>query len=445
MELRVVGAVVCGSATKSTEKKGSEAMGEFKPNIIGRRSVLKAAAAAGVTQVAAPFVISARAEETIKIGLDDPLTGTYAELGKNEQIGSELAVDQINAKGGILGRKVELLVEDSSSTNTGTAVQKAHKLIDRDKVTFLLGNVNSAMAVALGEVSNEAGILHIVTGGHTDAVTGTDCHWNVFRVCNTTRMETNSVSATLFKQYGKKWYFLTPDYAFGHTLQEGFEAALKANQGTELGVSLTPLGTTDYSSYLIKAQAASPDVIICLEAGQDAVNALKQAVQFGLDKRFHIAGAQQELEVLNGLPPEARIGTWVFEWYWKQPKVPHVKEFVAEIRKRNGGKVPTARHWFGYVAAWTCALAAEGTKSLDPMKMAKFLQNFKLPPEIALMPTNPFYRQGDNQLMPTLYVGHAVATGKDDPEDLFVVDEEVNGAEAALPVAETGCKMKWPA
>jgi len=420
-------------------------MGQSKPFTMRRRTLLQAAAAAGVAQIAAPFVISARAADTVKIGLDDPLTGTYAELGKNEQIGCELAVEQINAKGGILDRKVELLVEDSTSANTGTAVQKAHKLIDRDKVNFLLGNVNSAMAIALGEVSNQAGILHVVTGGHTDSVTGTDCHWNVFRVCNTTRMETNSVASTLFKKYGKKWYFLTPDYAFGHTLQQGFEAALKENNGTELGASLTPLGTTDYSSYLIKAQAANPDVIIFLQAGEDAVNALKQAVQFGLNKKFHIAGAQQELEVLDGLPPEARIGTWVFEWYWKQPNVPHLNEFVAEIRKRHGGKVPTARHWFGYVSTWTCALAANGTKSLDALKMAKFLQDFKLPPEIALMPNNPFYRKGDNQLMPTLYVGHAVEQGKDDPEDLFVVDEEVKGAEAALPVAETGCKMKWPA
>jgi branched-chain amino acid transport system substrate-binding protein len=420
-------------------------MSEFLRPMVGRRTVLKAAAAAGVAQIASPFIITARAADTIKIGLDDTMTGTYALQGRNEQIGCQLAVDQINKKGGILGRQVELLVEDSTSTDTGTAVQKAHKLIDRDKVDFLLGNVNSAMALAIGEVSNQAGILHVVTGGHTDAVTGTDCHWNVFRVCNTTRMETNSVAKTLFNKYGKKWYFLTPDYAFGHTLQEGFEVFLKANSGTELGASLTPLGTTDFSSYLIKAQAANPDVILFLMAGQDAVNALKQAVQFGLNKRFHIAGAQQELEVLEGLPPEARIGTWVFEWYWKQPNVPHVTEFVAEIRKRNGGKVPTARHWFGFVSTWTCALAAEGTKSLDAAKMAKFLQNFKLPPEVALMPNEPFYRAGDNQLMTTLYVGHAQEKGHDDPEDLFVVDEEVKGVDAALPVSETGCKMHWPA
>ena len=410
-----------------------------------RRSVLRTGTAAALAPLASPFVVSAWAADTVKIGFNDPLTGTYAELGKNEQIGCELAISQINAKGGILGKQAELLVEDSTSADTGTAVQKGRKLIERDKVDCLLGNVNSAMAVALGQVSNELKTLHIVTGGHTDPVTGTDCHWNVFRVCNTTRMETNSVSQILFNKYGKKWYFLTPDYAFGHTLQQGFEASLKKFGGTEVGADLTPLGATDYSSYLIKAQAANPDVIVFLQAGQDAVNALKQAVQFGLDKKFHIAGAQQELEVLNGLPPNARIGTWVFEWYWKQPNVPHVKEFVADIRKVNGGKVPTARHWFGYAAAWTYALVANQQKTLDAVKLAKALQDFKLPPEVALMPNETFYRAGDHQLMPTLYVGHAVEKGQDDPEDLFAIDETVKGTDAAPSVEETGCKLTWPA
>jgi len=409
-----------------------------------RRTLIKAGLALGVAQIASPFVVKARADEPIKIGLNDPFTGTYAELGKNEKIGCELAIDEINAKGGILGRHVMLISEDSTSADTGAAVQKADKLIDRDKVDFFLGNVNSAMALALGEVTNEAKVLHIVTGGHTDAVTGSDCHWNVFRVCNTTRMETNSVSKLLFDQFGKKWYFITPDYAFGHTLQQGFEASLKKFGGTEVGASLTPLGTTDFSPYLIKAEAANPDVIIFLTAGQDAVNSLKQAVQFGLDKKFHIAGAQQELEVLEGLPPNARIGTWVFEWYWNQPNVPHVKEFVEAIKKRTGGKVPTARHWFGYAATWTCALVANQQKTLDALKLAKAMQDFQLPPEIALMPNKVFYRSGDNQLMPDLYVGHAVEKGPT-PEDLFKVDSVVKGVDVAPSLAETGCHLSWPA
>ena len=155
---------------------------------VRRRTIVKAAAGASLLQVASPFIITARAADTVKIGLDNPLTGTYAAVGKNELIGCQLAVEQINAKGGILGRQAELLVEDSTSGDAGTAVQKARKLIERDKVNFLLGNVNSALALAMAQVSNEKGVLHIVPGGHTDAVTGATCHWNVFRVCNTTQM-----------------------------------------------------------------------------------------------------------------------------------------------------------------------------------------------------------------------------------------------------------------
>src|SRR5271163_3679072 len=213
---------------------------------VQRRTMLKAGIAIGAMQVASPFVVKALGEEPVKIGLNDPFTGTYAQFGKNEQIGCELAIEEITAKGGILGRQVELLSEDSTSADTGTAVQKAHKLIDRDKVNFLLGNVNSAMALATGEVSNQAGILHIVTGGHTDAVTGTDCHWNVFRVCNTTQTEANSVASVLVSKYGKKWYYITPDYSFGHTLQAGLEKAAAKLGGTKLGADLTPLGTTDF-------------------------------------------------------------------------------------------------------------------------------------------------------------------------------------------------------
>ena len=310
-------------------------------------------------------------------------------------------------------------------------------------MNFLLGNVNSALALAMAQVSNEKGVLHIVPGGHTDAITGATCHWNVFRVCNTTQMEANAVTPTLIKQAGKRWYFITPDYAFGHTLQAGLEKAGQKAGYTKVGADLTPLGTTDFSSYLIKASAAKPDVIIFLVQGEDMVNALKQAVQFGLDKRFHLAGAQQELEALEGLPADARIGTWVFEWYWDQPGVPHVAEFVAAIKKKTG-RVPTARTWFGFASTWSCALAANTAKSLDAVKMARALQGLKLPPEIALMPGGAFYRAGQNQLIPDLYVGGAQAKGKA-ADDLFRVTEVVKGVDVAGTLEESGCKMTWPA
>jgi len=285
-------------------------MANANPRLLSRRRLVKSGLALAGAGFAGPFVCPTRAAEAVRIGLDNPLTGPLASLGKNELLGCKMAIDEINAKGGVLGRPVELIVEDSTSGDAGTAVQKARKLIDRDKIDFLLGNTNSALSLAIAEVSNEERILHIVPGGHTDAVTGASCHWNVFRVCSTTQMEANAVAAALIKAYGKKFYYLTFDYAFGHTLEAGLIRAATALGGTRVGGDLVPLGTSDYSSYLIKAQGANPDVILFLIGGDDMTNALKQAVQFGLDKKVHLAGAQQELEPLEGLPPEARIGTW---------------------------------------------------------------------------------------------------------------------------------------
>jgi branched-chain amino acid transport system substrate-binding protein len=409
---------------------------------VDRRTVIMGAAAATL-QMSSPFIIQARGETPVRIGMVDPLTGVYAAPAGNEVMGAKLAIEGINSQGGILGRQVEMLVEDSAN-DVGTGVQKTRKLLERDQVSFIIGDVNSGIAQAIAQVTNEKKVLHIVSGGHTDTITGSDCKWNVYRVCNTTRMEANSVCELLFNKYGKKWHFITPDYAFGHTLQKACADNLQRLGGTMTGNELTPLGTNDFSAYLIKARSANPDVLILLVQGSDMINCLKQIVQFGIDKQIHVAGTQQELESLEGLPPEARIGIWMFEWYWKQPGVPHVDKFVADIRKMNNGKVPTARHWFGYTAAKTFALVANQENTIDSVKLAKALGNFELPPDVKLQPNKCYYRAGDHQLMTSAFVGSAQPAGKDDPEDLFSVDQVVAGDKTAPPVGETGCKVTMP-
>src|SRR6478672_7044154 len=361
---------------------------------LDRRTVLKGASIAAVTQIASPFIISARGETALRIGMVDPLTGVYAAPAGNEVMGAKLAVEQVNAKGGMLGRQIELLVEDSAN-DVGTGVQKTRKLIERDNVNFIIGDVNSGIAAAMAQVTAEKKILHIVSGGHT-----------LFQACTDN---------------------------------------LKKLGGTVTGNELTPLGTTDFSAYLIKARAANPDVMLLLVQGSDMINCLKQVVQFGLDKQIHVAGTQQELESLAALPPEARIGIWMFEWYWKQPGVAGVDKFVADIRKLNNGHVPTARHWFGYVSARSFALVANQEKTVDAPKLATALEDFELPDDVKLQPNKCYYRKGDHQLMTSAFIGEAQSKGKDDPEDLFRVDEVIPGDKTAPPVADTGCTVKWPA
>ena len=408
---------------------------------VGRRTILKAGAALAAVQVTSPFIIRARGETPVRIGLVDPITGVYAAIAQGEVEGARLATDQLNSKGGILGRPVELLVEDSAN-DVGTGVQKVRKLIERDQVSFIIGDVNSGIAIAIAQVTSEKRMLHIVSGGHTDAITGSSCSWNVFRVCNTTTMDANAVAATLMEKFGKKWYFLTPDYAYGHSVQASFERLLKAHGGTSAG-SLIPLGTPDFSAYLIQAKAYGPEVLIDVMGGSDQVNSLKQFIQFGLQKQMALGGTLFELESLRAVPDEARIGWWTMEWWWDQPKTPHVKEFNVAIKQRTG-RAATARNWFGYASVHTAALVANQEKTLDAVKLAHALSGFKLPPEIALQPGVPQYRVGDHELISTVFVGE-VHPPLGDPDNLFTVHQFVPGAKAAGAVEDTGCKVQWPA
>ena len=155
--------------------------------------------------------------------------------------------------------------------------------------------------------------------------------------------------------------------------------------------------------------------MILLVQGSDMINCLKQVVQFGLNKQIHVAGTQQELESLAALPPEARIGIWMFEWYWKQPGVPGVDKFVADVRKVNSGNVPTARHWFGYVSAMSFALVANQEKTIDAVKLAAALENFELPDDVKLQPNKCYYRKGDHQLMTSRLCRRGAVKGQGRP------------------------------
>jgi branched-chain amino acid transport system substrate-binding protein len=408
---------------------------------IDRRTLIQAGLVVGAAQVAGPAIISARAETPVKIGMVNPLTGILAALAQSEVDGARFAAEGINKQGGILGRPIELLIEDSAN-DVGTGVQKTRKLIDRDNVDVILGDVNSGIAYALSQVTNEKGVFHIVPGGHTDPITGKDCKWNVFRICNTTSMDAAAVTPELVKRFGKKWYFITPDYAYGHSLQESFLKNLKKAGGEYQG-DMLPINTSDFSASLIKAKAYGPNVLLNNMGGLAQINCMKQFVQFGMDKEMALGGALYELESIKAVPAVGQTGWWAMEWWWEQPNVPEVGKFVADFRKALN-KTPTARNWFGYVAVHTVRLAAEKAKSLEGVKLAHALEDEVLPPEVALQPGKVFYRAGDHELMSNVFVGQ-VHPPAGDPSNVFTIAQLVSGEQAAGPAPETGCQIKYPA
>ena len=214
-------------------------------------------------------------------------------------------------------------------------MQKTRKLIDRDQVDVICGDVNSGIAYAMSQVTNEKKVFHIVPGGHTDPITGTDCKWNVFRICNTTSMDAGAITPELVKRFGKKWFFITPDYAYGHTLQDAFVKNLK-KAGGEFEGDMLPINTADFSATLIKAKGYKPNVLLNNMGGLAQINCMKQFTQFGMEKDMALGGALFELESIKSVPKEAQTGWWEMEWWWNQPNVPQVAEFVAAFRKGDG-------------------------------------------------------------------------------------------------------------
>jgi branched-chain amino acid transport system substrate-binding protein len=290
-------------------------------------------------------------------------------------------------------------------------------------------------------VTAEKRRLHIVTGGHTDEITGANCSWNVFRICKSATMEANAIADTLVEKFGKRWYFLTPDYVYGAALQAAFERKLREHGGTWAGAVL-PLGTVDYSRSLLDAGAYRPNVLIDLMGGQDQSHSLTQIVRYGLVQDMAIGGALFELESVLAVSDTARIGWWTMEWWWNQPDIPAVKVFDDEIRRRTG-KAASARDWFGYAAIRTLARVANQEKSLDSIVLARALQGYKLPPDVALEPDQAFFRDRDHQLMSTVLVGE-VHPPRSDPFDVFTTRAIVKGDKAAEPVEVSACRLAFP-
>jgi len=224
-------------------------------------------------------------------------------------------------------------------------------------------------------------------------------------------------------------------------LQESFVKNLKKYTG-EFAGDMLPINTSDFSATLIKAKAYKPNVLLNNMGGLAQIDCMKQFVQFGMAQEMALGGALYELESILAVPPIAQAGWWAMEWWWDQPQVPEVGRFVAEFRGATK-KTPSARTWFGYVAVHSVRLAAEKAKSLDAIKMAHALEDEPLPPDVALQPGKIVYRGGDHELMSNVFVGE-IHPAKGAADNVFSIAELVAGEQAAGPVAETGCQIKYP-
>ena len=407
-----------------------------------RRNLLKTAgAAAALGSLGFPAIVRSQAD-TVRIGHLTPRTGFLGPLGEYAVMGVNLAVEEINAAGGITGRKIELIAEDS--VNPQTASTKAERLIERDKCVAIIGEISSASGLAIAQVAQRNRILFFNTGCNSDELRGKSCNRYMFHTEAANSMYVAAEGHALLRAgmvKGKKWYSLTADYAFGHDLLRVAKRFMAANGGDFAADELVPTDVADFSPYLLKIRNAKPDMVVSNLAGNQIGNFMKQYLEFGLP--FPVAGFGFDTAVAWGVGKGNVLGTWPLVWD-SQVKTPSSQRFVEAFTKKYG-KPPENQAWGDYLSTKHVAQAMNAIKSTDSTKVVEHLEKGA---KFDILKTREgYYRDWDHQLMQQMYtLTFKPPEQVKDRWDLFTLSAAVPAADQSLEVlaptkTENNCTM----
>jgi branched-chain amino acid transport system substrate-binding protein len=363
-----------------------------------RRHLLKSGAAfASASAIGFPAIVRAQADK-IKIGHLTPLTGFLGALGTYAQLGIRLAQEEINAGGGVMGRQLDILSEDS--VNPATASTKAQRMLEQDGVAFLMGEINSASALTIMQVAERNKRLFLQIGARSDALRGKNCNKFTFHVDIPNTVMVNAVGKALVRENmvkDRKFYTLTADYIFGHDLLNAAKRFFAANQGNLIGDELVATDVTDFSPYLLKIRQAKPDVVCSNLAGNQVTTLIKQYAEFGLP--YPIVGFNLNTADAWAAGDGNLSGTWPTVWYHTLD-VPASKTFVANFIKKYG-KPPENHAWIEYISLKIMAQAINETKSTETDKLIAYLE--KETEFDILKARKAHFRSWDHQLMQEAY------------------------------------------
>jgi branched-chain amino acid transport system substrate-binding protein len=394
---------------------------------ISRRTVLQSGALAGASAIGFPAIVRAQTDK-IRIGHLTPLTGFLGALGAYAQLGIRLAADEINAAGGVMGRPLEMMSEDS--VNPATAATKAQRMLDQDGAAVLMGEINSASALTIMQVADRNKRLYMQIGARSDALRGKNCNRYTFHVDIPSTVMVNAVGKALVRDNmmkDKKFFTLTADYIFGHDLARAAKSFFDANGGKLIGDELVATDVTDFSPYLLKIRQAKPDVVCSNLAGNQVTNLVKQYAEFGLP--YPIVGFNLNTADAWAAGDGNLSGTWPTVWYHTLD-VPASKAFVANFIKRNG-KPPENHAWIEYVSLQMMAQAMAETKSTDTDKLIGYFE--KETQFDILKGRKAYFRNWDHQLMQEAYPFTVKAAGQaKDKWDMLELGAAIPGANEKL-------------
>jgi branched-chain amino acid transport system substrate-binding protein len=383
---------------------------------ISRRATLGGAAAA-VTMFG-PFrhvrIHAAAADKPIKIGLTHDASGQFANSGQSEQRGTIMAIDEFNAKGGVLGRKIEYVWMDTETTpQTGTRV--AERMITRDNVHFIVGAIQSGVANAISQVCQKYGCIYFNTNSSSPTESGENCHRVKFVWDGNGENFSRAAAKSAVETFGSKWLLMYNDYVWGQNTNAATKQVASEYGAEVVDEIAVPVGTRDFSPILLRIQQRKPDVVAAAVGGDDFKVLRQQVNDMGLARSPAWLNNQQDWPDVYGLGIDAVFGVFGTTWY-------HYLDLpgVADLVRRYQEAYPTTRinvpgnvFYNGYYAMRELLRVVEEVGGTDNIKIIKALEGRVMPAEDRMQHHDAVIDPNSHQVQQTIYL----ASGNDAPRD----------------------------
>ncbi len=377
----------------------------------------------------------------VKVGVLTDMSGPYADLaGPGSVLAAKMAAeDYVKATGSKL--KIEVISADhQNKPDVGSSI--ARKWYDAEGVDAILDVPTSSVALAVADISKEKNKVMVNSGAGSADLTGKACSPNTVHWTYDTWMLAHGTGSAVVKNGGKTWFFLTADYAFGQALESDTAAVVKAAGGKVLGNVKIPLGTQDFSSFLLQAQASKAQIIGLANAGADTINSIKQAAEFGITQGGQkLAGLLVFITDVHGLGLKAAQGLQVTEtFYWDMND--GTRAWSKRFASAHGGKEPTM------VQAGVYAGLLHYLKAVDALKSDA--DGVKVVNEMKKLPTDdPLFGKGmirvDGRTIHPAYLFEVKKPSESKyPWDYYKLQQTIPADKAFRPLDEGGCYLVKP-
>jgi branched-chain amino acid transport system substrate-binding protein len=398
-----------------------------------RKAIAFAASAACVMGISFPAQAQISGD-TIKIGFITDMSGLYTDI--DGQGGAEAIRMAIADMGGMVnGKKIEFIAADHQN-KADIAASKAREWFDQQGVDMLIGGTNSGASLAMAKVAAEKKKPFFAIGAGSAQLTNEACTPYTVHYAYDTIALARGTGGAIVKQGGKTWYFLTADYAFGQSLEKDTAEVVKANGGKVLGSVKHPLSASDFSSFLLQAQAAKPQILGLANAGGDTINAVKAANEFGITKSTRLAGLLVFINDIHSLGLPMTQGMYLTTgWYWDMNPETRAwaKRYYAKMKKQ-----PSMLQAGDYSAAMGYLNAVKATGTDDADKVMAKLKSTKI---------NDMFAKGgeirpDGRMVHDMYLMEVKKPSESKyPWDYYKVVQTIPGAQAYATKAESKCAL----